>query len=215
MPLQNRVDPFGRLHASSARGTMMGNRGILHDGERNVIRAHAHQNWVACTLSYKDVSRRVMAPGNYTELFFLDEATALSAGHRPCATCRRARYQAFTEAWLAVHGGADEGRSLPQTIDRRLHAARFSRGIGKVTHQAEGLGLPDGTMIADGEEALLVWRGDTFAWSFDGYQNRGPVTAGQVTVLTPEPMLAVFRNGYEPAVHESIGANECLRDAPA
>lgn len=198
MTLQNRVDPFGRLHAIPARGGMMGNRGILHDDRRNVLRPHAHRNWVACTISFKGRQRRVMAPHRYTELFFLDEVTALAAGHRPCATCRRERYRAFTRAWISVHGGAEDGRSLPHTIDRRLHAARIDRRREKVTYEAECADLPDGTVFSDGAQPWLIWGGRRFRWTFDGYTPEEPVPQGPVTVLTPRPTVAVLREGYRP-----------------
>lgn len=206
MPLQNRVDPFGDFHTISARGDLMGNRGILHDDKRNVLKTHAHQNWVACALSYKDRQRQIMAPGRYTELFFLDEATALSAGHRPCATCRRERYLAFTGAWKAAHGGPKDGRSLPHTIDRILHAARIARRGKKVTHEAERRTLPDGTFFVDRGNALLSWQGESFLWSFGGYTRIGALEGGMVEVLTPEPIVAVLRHGYCPELHHTFEA---------
>jgi hypothetical protein len=206
MPLQNRVDPFGRFHAVSARGELMGNRGILHDEQKTVLRTHAHQNWVTCALSYKGRKRQIMAPGRYTELFFLDEATALAAGHRPCATCRRDRYLAFTRAWEAVQGGAQDGRSLPRTIDRMLHKTRISRQGEKVRFEADCATLPDGTMYTDGAEALLIWKGRSVVWTPDGYARAANLPQGSVRVLTPEPLVAVLRHGYRPDVHDSVGA---------
>ena len=205
MHLQNRIDPFGRFHAVSDRGDLMGNRGILHDDRQNVLKTHAHQNWVACSLSFKGRKRQIMAPGSYTELFFHDEASALAAGHRPCATCRRDRYLAFTGAWARVHGGATDGRSLPQTIDRALHKARISRSGEKIAHQADCASLPNGAMFADGTQAFVVWQGDRYRWSFAGYFVDGPVRGGDVSVLTPWPLIAVLRDGYRPQVHESLG----------
>lgn len=204
MTLQNRVDPFGQFHATSARGTLMGNRGILHDDQRQVLKSHAHQNWVACALAFKGRKRQLMAPGNYTELFFLEEATALAAGHRPCATCRRDQYRAFIALWQAVHGGAEEGRSLPQTIDRALHRARITRQRAQITHQANGADLPDGTIINDGGVPQLLWQGRRYGWSFGGYSALGDASLGAVTVLTPAPLVAVLRAGYRPQVHDSL-----------
>lgn len=206
MPLQNRVDPFGRFHAVSARGVLMGNRGVLHDEHQTVLKTHAHQNWVTCALSFKGRKRQIMAPGRYTELFFLDEATALAAGHRPCATCRRDRYLSFTRAWTAVHGGAQGGRSLPRTIDRMLHKTRISRQGEKVSFDADCATLPDGTMYTDGEEALLIWDGRSFGWTAAGYARAGKLPQGLVRVLTPEPVVAVLRHGYRPGVHDSVDA---------
>lgn len=204
MSLQNRVDPFGTFHAVTAKGSLMGNRGILHDEAKTVTRTHAHQNWVTCALSFKGRRRDIMAPGRYTELFFLDEATALAAGHRPCAECRRARYTEFTALWQQVHGGPEAGRSLPQTIDRALHAARIARGR-KVTFTADIADLPDGVMVAAGETAVLIWRGGQFDWSFEGYRPRPVPLAGLVEVLTPKPLVEVIRAGFVPQVHVGVG----------
>lgn len=203
MPLQNRVTPFGDIVTSPARGILMGNRGILHDETQTVLRTHAHQNWVTCTLSFNGRKRPLMAPGKYTELFFLDEATALAAGHRPCAECRRDRYRAFTTIWQSVHGAPEEGRSLPQTIDRALHRARIHRRT-KVTHQADAQRLPDGTLIDTDGTPLLLWQGHAYRWSFDGYTPHGPAPEGMVTVLTPAPTVEVLRAGYVPEMHPSL-----------
>ena len=104
MHRQNRVDPEGALVAVAARGTLMGNRGCLHDDGGNIVRQSARDAWVTCLLSFKERQRQIMQPGHYTELFFLDEATALAAGHRPCSECRRERYVAYQEAWARVFG---------------------------------------------------------------------------------------------------------------
>lgn len=203
MTLQNRVDPFGTLHANSARGSLMGNRGILHDDDRIIQKTHAHQNWVTCVLSFKDRKRTVMAPGKYTELFFLDEATAFAAGHRPCGECRRERYREFTGAWRQTHGEPEAGRTLPQTIDKTLHAARIDRKKQKVTFEAPVESLPDGTMFLNGGDVVLVWRGRHLLWSFEGYQDRTGHVSGDVTVLTPRPLVDVFKSGFTPSVHAS------------
>ncbi|WP_420004426.1 hypothetical protein [Arenibacterium sp. LLYu02] len=204
MPLQNRVTPFGTFERSSARGSLMGNRGILHDDQQNVLKTHTHQNWVACALTFKGIRRQIMAPGHYTELFFLDEATALAAGHRPCARCRPAAYRDFTARWQAVLGGAADGLSLPKTIDRALHAARITRQRGQVTHLAEAADLPDGTIITLDGQPQLLWQGRRYGWSFDGYRLLGSQPQGEVTVLTPAPLVAILRAGYRPEVHGSL-----------
>lgn len=203
MPLQNRVDPFGIFHAVTAKGALMGNRGILHDEAKTVTRPHAHQNWVTCTLSFKGRQQEIMKPGRYTQLFFLDEATALAAGHRPCAECRRERYNAFTALWKQVHGDPEPGRSMPQTVDGALHAARIARGR-KVTYTADIANLPDGVMVASGETAVLIWRGRQFDWSFEGYRPRPVPLEGLVDVLTPKPLVELIRAGFVPQVHASV-----------
>ncbi len=103
MPRQNRVTPFGDLIATPERGTFLGNRGVLHDDAGRIKRAWQLRRWIVCVLEFRGRKRSVMTPGRYTELFFLDEATALAAGHRPCAECRRARFLAFCDAWRAAH----------------------------------------------------------------------------------------------------------------
>src|SRR5437762_13426760 len=127
MPRQNRVTPFGEIIATQGRGTFLGNRGVLHDGAGHVKRAWQLKRWLVCVLEFRGRKRQVMTPGHYTELFFLDEATALAAGHRPCAECRRERFNAFRKAWRSAHPGAGAS-SLPTAdeIDRRLHAERVA-----------------------------------------------------------------------------------------
>src|SRR5580700_6521211 len=116
MPLQNRVDPFGALFRTDARGTMMGNRGgALHNSEREIIRSYKSRRWIACVLEFRGRRRTVMSERRYTELFFLDEAVALAAGHRPCAECRRERFNAFKTAW-------GSGDLLADEIDTELHS---------------------------------------------------------------------------------------------
>ncbi|MCC5987203.1 MAG: hypothetical protein JJT95_05925 [Pararhodobacter sp.] len=203
MPHQNRVDPFGCFHAVAAKGSLMGNRGILHDGERNITRTHVHQNWVTCTLNFKERRREIMAPGRYTELFFLDEATAFAAGHRPCAECRRSRYREFTEYWRRAHGDPEPGRTLPKSIDRTLHANRIDRKGRKPVHSAQVADLPDGTIFADGNQAVLIWNGRQMNWGFDGYTVRETSVTGTVGLLTPKPIVEVLRLGFKPMVHET------------
>lgn len=181
----------------------MGNRGILHDDDQTVRKTHAHQNWVSCVLSFNGNKRTLMAPGRYTELFFLDEATALAAGHRPCATCQRDRYRIFTALWAQVHSAPPDGTALPKAIDKALHAARIKRGE-KVTFHADFETLPDGGIVESAGDPYLKWGGKAFAWSLDGYVQVPTVLTGQVTVLTPEPLIAVMQAGYCPEIHPSL-----------
>ncbi|MCE5972430.1 hypothetical protein LZA78_02860 [Sinirhodobacter sp. WL0062] len=203
MPLKNRVNPFGHIVASAARGSLMGNRGILHDEHGNIHKTHAHQNWVACALAFNGNKRTLMAPHSYTELFFLDEATALAAGHRPCATCRRDRYRAFTQLWLQVHGAPPEGTPLPKAIDRALHVARIERNQ-KVTSPAVFEELPNGVMISKEDHAILKWNGVGHLWSFEGYGLIPVPISGPVRVLTPKPLIALLHAGYRPEIHPSL-----------
>lgn len=206
MPRQNRATPFGDLIAVPARGALMGNRGILHDDAGRILRRHGHQNWVACALAFKSRQRRIMGPGTYTELFFLDEATALAAGHRPCGECRRERYAEFTGLWLRAHGAPAPGRPLPRAIDRCLHAHRIARTGRKVTHSAPAETLPDGAFFTEGGAAVLVWGGRQLAWAPAGYSPRPAPVSGPVAVLTPQPVIPLLRLGFRPQVHPSAEA---------
>lgn len=206
MPLQNRVDPFGALVASTARGAWMGNRGILHDDQRNVVAPWRHKAWVTCQLAYKGRHREVFAPGRYSELFFLDEATALAAGHRPCGECRHARYLEFKELWCAASLPGREAHSVPVAeVDAVLHTERAVRGGGKVMFKARLSDLPDGAFFAYEDRAYLRWGGVLRAWTHHGYEEsalRLPGSA-QVDVLTPASVVEVLRLGFRPQVHES------------
>src|SRR5271165_2223057 len=124
---QNRVTPFGDIIAAPDRGTFMGNRGVLHDAEGRIKRAWQVKRWLVCVPEFRGRKRQVMTPGRYTELFFLDEATALAAGHRPCAECRHARFLAFCNAWKTAHPGHDTSpRPTADQIDCRLHSERLA-----------------------------------------------------------------------------------------
>ena len=213
VPRQNRVTPFGVPVAVPERGTLMGNRGVLHDAEGRIRRRWTTRAWIACLLRFKGRRRRVMAPGSYTELFFLDEATALAAGHRPCAECRRADFLRFRAAWLA--GNAEHGLAASvriAEIDRVLHAERVDgagRPAGRRTWRAPLAELPDGVLVVrDGEPDAprLVWRGGLHAWSFGGYGPSVRVAADEaVAPVTPPSIVAAIRAGYRPGVHPSAG----------
>jgi hypothetical protein len=199
MPLQNRVDPFGTIFRTPARGTFMGNRGgVLHNDDRQIVRRHVGQRWLTCVLQFKDRHRIVMTPHRYTELFFLDEATSFAAGHRPCAECRRDRFNAYREAWpRKVLLRATE-------MDAELHPARIDRQGNKVTYQAELGSLPNGCFIAIDNSAWLVWDDAMLLWTPEGYSRKDPRPHHQtVTVLTPRPSVECFRAGYRPEIHPS------------
>jgi hypothetical protein len=202
MPRQNRVTPFGDIVATPERGTFMGNRGNLHDDRGHIRRAWQVKRWIVCVLEFKGRKRTVMTPGHYTELFFLDEATALAAGHRPCAECRRARFNDFRAAWRP--GGH---RPSAGEMDDQLHAERVAPDRTKRVFEANLDELPDGTFVrhADwGDGAYLVWGGRLFAWSAGGYTGRVARPKNMnVSVLTPASTVAAIRAGYAPAVHPS------------
>lgn len=205
MPRPNRVAPTGEFLAVSARGMLMGNRGVLHDAEGSLGAARwRHRAWVACLTAFKGRRRAVMTPGRYTELFFLDEATALAAGHRPCADCRRADHHRFRDCWARAHGTAP---SSAAALDAVLHAARAQPG-GRTLRRWRGAldEMPDGAFVALDGAALLVRGARLLPWRPDGY---GPGLArprgATVEVLTPAPTVATIAAGYAPAIHPSAG----------
>lgn len=205
VPKRNRVTPFGEIVAVAARGTLMGNRGVLHTPAGELRRAWHLRRWILCALAFKNRKRRIMAPGRYTELFFLDEATGLAAGHRPCAECQRRRFEAFRAAWVIADGAGAEGPSA-EAIDARLHAQRVDPAGEKVTFAADLDDVPDGAFVrtAGSAEADLVWRGELLVWSPAGYGGRRPKPKAEpVSVLTPRGTVQVLRAGYVPAVHRS------------
>ncbi len=210
MPLQNRVTPLGDLVAVAERGLMFGNRGLLHDADRRIVRYNRGWRWLVCRLEFRGRHRPIMRPGLYTELFFLDEATALAAGHRPCAECRYRDYQAFRHSWATAHD--DPSGTLPSAgqIDARLHTDRLAAPGVRRTYRDEVAALPDGVFILRDGEAWLVWRSALLRWTPGGYDRRGARPArGPVTVLTPRVTVQTIAAGYAPGVHPSaqtIGA---------
>jgi hypothetical protein len=205
---QNRVTPFGDIIATPDRGTFMGNRGVLHDADGRIKRAWQLKRWIVCVLEFRGRKRQVMTPDRYTELFFLDEAAALAAGHRPCAECRHARFLDFCTAWgRAYPEGRRSARPTAQEIDDRLHAERISPDRSKRTFEAALDGLPDGVFVtvpAWGDEAYLVRGDELLAWSDGGYVERRRRPQGEeVRVLTPPSTVRAIRAGYVPAIHSS------------
>ena len=148
MPLQNRVTPDGSIIADAARGSLMGNRGgEMHDGSRRLTgRRWVSKAWIACVLQYKGRHEVIMAPGHYTQLFFLDEATALAAGHRPCALCRRADWLRFMAGWQEVHGLATQPKVAD--VDAVLQTERVGVDKCKETYTARLADLPSGVMVS-------------------------------------------------------------------
>ena len=196
MPLQNRVLPTGEIVVDPARGTLTGNRGCLHDDQQRLGRARwKGKAWISCVLDYKGVRRRVMSPRSWTELFFLDEAVAMAAGHRPCALCRRAAFGRFQAAW----GGA----RAPE-IDAALHLARVGADRRQRRFQAEAAGLPDGCFILWAEAPHLLHGGAALPYFAHGYGTALPRPGGWVTVLTPAPMIRVLSAGYRPMLNKNI-----------
>ena len=205
MPLQNRVTPLSEVIAAPERGLVYGNRGCLHDDEGVHRRHHATRRWIACQLRFRGRHRaRLRAPGRYTELFFLDEVTALAAGPRPCAECRRADYTRLVEVWSELHPdqhGAD-------AMDVQLHAERLE-GRERRLHARPYTELPDGAFVLLDGEPYLVLGSRLLAWSPGGYlgSHRRPAR-GQAAVITPPSLLPLLERGWDPLVpllHPSAG----------
>jgi hypothetical protein len=187
----------------------MGNRGCLHDAERRIRRAFAGRRWIICVLQFKGRRRAIMTPGRYTELFFLDEATALSAGHRPCVECQRERYRLFRHHWQAASPSPASGAPpSADALDAVLHAERLDTARAKRTYAAPASRLPSGTMIADADgRAALVWRDVLLPWGPGGYgEPIGRRPDATVTVLTPPSIVGALAHGYPVEVHASARA---------
>ena len=200
MPLQSRVDPFGELIAMPARGMFMGNRGgRFHTDDRQLTRRRwASRQWICCVLEFKGRQRDVWGRF-YTELFFLDEVTALAAGHRPCFECRRKDAEDFADRWQAAR--KLRARPYAPDMDEVLHAERLA-GRAKRTHRRMLDGLPDGAMIADDGAAWAVRGASLLRWTPKGYDRRERRAPGaMVDVLTPPAILAVLAAGYRPRWH--------------
>jgi hypothetical protein len=202
MPLQNRVTPMGDIVAEPERGMFTGNRGIIHDpGTRTLLnRRWAGQAWLICTLQWRGVRRNVMGSRSWTELFFLDEATALAAGHRPCFLCQRAEATAFRAGFPARDLVA-----MPKAsdIDRILHAERLE-GRRKRLHDltSPAAALPDGAMIFQDGAPHLILNGLARHWSLRGY-GAPTVPLDRAKLITPPSAVAALRAGYQPRLHAS------------
>jgi hypothetical protein len=194
MPLRNRVRPDGELIATPTRGTLMGNRGVLHDAGKRIVRTSNSILWISCRLEFNGRKQEVMRPGRYTQLFFLDDAVALAAGHRPCGECRRESYRAYLDA---VNRGADVPVANATDLDRRLRASR-----NEPRRSAAIADLPDGVFVDSDGDFRLLWNGMLRRWTPDGYVD--PIGAeGEATVLTPQLSVDALRHGYAVTVHPS------------
>ncbi|HEU5491712.1 MAG TPA: hypothetical protein VFU84_13055 [Gaiellaceae bacterium] len=206
MPRQNRVTPFGDLVADPARGRVYGNRGCLHDERGHIRRRFGVKRWISCQLEYRGWHRApLMQPGRFTELFFLDEATAFAAGHRPCALCRRVDYDRFVEIWTSLHPrqrGAD-------AMDEQLHAERIDPATrGQRRHAASFRGLPDGAFVLADGEPWLVRGPQVLRWTPAGYADTRARPTGRAVLLTPPSLVAVLASGWDglvPLLHPSAG----------
>ena len=196
MPHQNRVDPLGDLHATPERGAWFGNRGCLHDDGGVIRRHHQGTRWLCCVTEFPPRKRTLLVPGRYTELFFLDEATAYAAGHRPCAECRRPAFRAFEALWQKHFGETGVA-----AIDRRLQAARWQEGARRLVPVRAG-DVPPGAMVQAGGEILLRGGEGWWRWSFQGYApaaEPGP----DLRLITPEPVAELMWRGLAVQRHRS------------
>lgn len=213
--LQNRIDPFGDFHSTSERGSWLGNRGILHNEEKQIIKPWDNYAWKTCLLKYGEDTRKgktgrdkLFTRGNYSELFFLDEATAFSAGHRPCAQCRNKRYKEFKSAWAKANIDFLSLTSIDppyQEMDKELQNDRVDAEGRKKKYDSAFELLPAGTMIELGDDVCLIWRGRLFVWSFAAYKpyERKFDPTKMVKVLTPASIVRTYTNGFVPHVHVS------------
>lgn len=208
-PLPNRVTPFGEIVANPSRGLFVGNRGIIHD-DYEIRKRCGTEGWVICLLDFQGRRRPLMSPGTWTELFFLDEATAFAAGHRPCFYCQRPRAVEFAEAWGK---GAGLGRpasakemDAAMKVERR-HVRRLPDDAMRRRHDLPVVNqgdLNDGAMVEANGGAHLYSGGRFLRWSFGGYAAAAP--KGPLRLLTPPSVNAAFGAGFSPVLHSSAGA---------
>ena len=198
--LQNRVDPFGNIIATSARGSFMGNRGVIHNQYKQITYAFKHKAWISCVLEFKGKKRSVMTPDRWTELFFLDEATAFSAGHRPCFECRKEDAKRFKSCW--IQGNSSYNFSMKTSIreiDKVIHSERIDRDKKKVTHQRTSSDIPEGTFVLIDDRPYVFAKAKLHLWTPFGYENTIEIPEEtMLTVLTPHSILNAFRAGYVP-----------------
>jgi len=203
MPLQNRVTPTGEIVATSHRGLFTGNRGIIHDPATKTLlnKRWSTPAWITCLCEFRGWRRPVMARRSWTELFFLDEATAFAAGHRPCFFCRRDDAKRFRAAWEKGNGVSDVSA---KAMDAVLHRERLDRGKKRLHELPMPLAqLPDGAMVQQGDDSFVVVRGRALLWSLAGYV-AGTHELSRPMLLTPPSTLCAMNAGYEVALHPSV-----------
>lgn len=198
--LQNRVNPMGDIIRTPSRGAWMGNRGLIHNDKQQIIRPYRLIPWITCVLIFKNRRRKVMSPGLYTELFFLDEATAFSAGHRPCMECRRYDHLRFKRCWIKGNPSYhyNDKTTIPQ-IDAVIHSERIAADKTKLTYEEEINRLPDGTFVLHDEKPFLIKGDKMYPWASEGY-GKGIVRPEvmTMTILTPRSIVNTFTAGYIP-----------------
>lgn len=199
--LRNRVDPLGRFVETSARGSWMGNRGVIHK-HKQIIGIFKHKAWITCKLDFKGRRRIVMSPDRWTELFFLDEATAFAAGHRPCFECRKDDAKKFKSCW--INGNPLHQFSMTASItqiDGIIHPERIDDEGRKVMFQCPPSDIPEGTFILIDEDAYVFSQGGLHRWTPFGYEDPMPMPEISLTILTPYSIVNAFRAGYVPQIN--------------
>ncbi|WP_298241173.1 hypothetical protein [uncultured Bradyrhizobium sp.] len=202
MPLQNRVTPTGEIIATPHRGMFTGNRGIIHDPATKTLlkKRWSSPAWIICLCEFRGWRRPVMARRSWTELFFLDEATAFAAGHRPCFFCRRDDANRFRASWDKGNGTS---KVSAKAMDAELHRERLDRGKKRLHDlPMPPAQLPDGAMVQQGEESFLMRQGQPLLWSPAGYA-RAECELESPMLLTPPSTLRAFSAGYQPTQHPS------------
>ena len=207
MPLQNRVTPTGDIIATPHRGLFTGNRGIIHDPATKTLlkKRWSSPAWITCVCEFRGWRRKVMGGRSWTELFFLDEATAFAAGHRPCFFCRRDDAKRFRAAWEKGNGVKD---IRAREMDAALHGERLERGKKRLHPLPMPVEqLPDGAMVQQYDESFLIVQGRALQWSMGGYR-RGERAIDDAMLLTPPSTLRAVSAGYRPVLHPSASQAE-------
>ncbi|MFW6016206.1 MAG: hypothetical protein ACOCRK_07180 [bacterium] len=208
--LRNRVSPKGDLIMTECRGTLMGNRGVLHNDLKEITRVYDSKSWITCKLEYKNNKRNIMEKGKYTELFFLDEATALAAGHRPCGLCQYEKYKLFKSLWIKANGNRyniTEDNKI-KDIDSIINSERIDYNHNKVTYKELLSNLVNGIMIminSNSKKFYLLKNNYLYEWSPSGYKKKFIINKDiNITVLTPRSIVNTLKEGYEISYHNSI-----------
>lgn len=207
MPRQNRVTPFSSIIATPARGQWIGNRGCIHDENGHIRRMYQTRRWIVCLLQFKGRRRTLMQPGRWTELFFLDEATALAAGHRPCAYCQRARYEEFRAGWARANPSlVSHPKPSADVLDACLHRERLDATRQRITYLALLGTLPDATFVVHGEQACIVRESRLYPWQPEGYGAAIDLPPDTIlSVLTPRSIVNTLAIGFAVQIDSSAG----------
>jgi hypothetical protein len=198
--LQNRVDPSGNIIKTPERGAWLGNRGVLHNDKKEIVRPYKIKAWITCVLEFRGRHREVMQPDRWTELFFLDEATAFSAGHRPCFQCRYKDHQRFKEYWLKGNPKYGYNMKTPiAKIDDIIQSERIAANKSKVTYDEYLKALPDGTFVSRNDKPYLLKDNKLYPWTPGGYEKPVDLSGSEkLPVLTPRSFVNMFSMGYLP-----------------